>query len=216
MLGKSAKDLKGNILIWQAKAVVSKFQAALKNFQCIIEKRRKDSKASLDKLESNINTTKEDLLSLGVLREIVKSLEDLVSNFLTDEKIDDLIEELGNDIKDCSAEMEDELLLDFFKKVMREITDSLATETTKTNDEYRKWKDGLTSKYHLKESLPGYDQVELPEDCGNLSDCYQGIDPYNLVTDNRVWGIFVGSAVAVAAGVVVPTVGLGVGKCYCA
>ena len=210
------KVQKGVLLIHQAQDVVSNSEGLLIDLDCFIKKQEKDSEASLNRIKSKIKTMKEERDSLNDLRKKVKRFGYLISRFLTDHKINVLIEKFGNDIKNCSIEMEDVALQKCLAKVIAEIEATLVPETAKADKEYKKWKDNLKFDYRLflKESLPSYggpslQMEELPDKLGGYD---ENTDFYAYATNNLLWGFLISCAAAATAGVVVPTATVGAGK----
>ena len=138
-----------------------------------MDTRRREGKAKLDRLESEIASLEADLESFSEVNRSFKSSREMMDANLTEDGVVALMANFDNIVKQCKSEQE--VLKKFLDSVNAHIKDT-TSEATKLNETYKNWKDNLKSSYnfHLSQSLPGYEilQVEYEELPSHPDSCF--------------------------------------------
>lgn len=144
---------------------------------------------------------KKELESFTKIKESVKSPAQVMDVFSTEVKIMKLVEKFEEIVKE--KDKEEDVLKEFTYYLNAEIKAAEVSKTKNLNQEYKKWKNNLTSKafhpIHLPESLPGYNlkrletQQKLPKELYN-----EFLDVHTYLTSKVIWGILTFSVGAAA------------------
>ena len=202
---KSAKAKKGNSLSERAEIFSSTLTENLKDFQRTINCEEKPEKEKrLTSLENKISTLKKHRDILEKVDQEVKHLDKLIRDYLSSEKIDGLLKELGNRMTECNSEESENLAInEFFESEICVINEILQRQILKIKDEFQKCVDSIQGNYGCSKQLPPHEakQLEEPEDYGYNSNW----DPHAYITSNNLWAVVFGCAAA--TGTAVATVG---------
>ena len=213
---KSAKAKKGIFLSKEAEKLSSTFAENLENFQRTINCEEKPKKEKrLTSLENKISTLKKDRDILEKVHQEVKHLDKLIRDYLSSEKIDGLLKELGNRMTECNSEESENLSINaFFKSEICEINEILKRQILKIKDEFQKCEDSIQDNYGCSKELPPHEakQLKEPEDYGYNSNW----DLHAYITSNNLWAVVFGCAAATGTAVATvgaaPTAGATAGK----
>lgn len=135
---------------------------------------------------------------LDTAHQEMKCLDTMIRDHLSSEKIDQLIKELSNKMKNCnSEEAENKVIDEFFKKEIVETSQTLLTQNQEVEAKYQEWKAAAVQHNYgcLKNTLPSHEAKQLenpkePKDYGYS----RNEDPQTYITSDNLWAAVFGCA----------------------
>lgn len=195
---KSVKAGKGIVLLKKAKKIASTFAKSLVEFKHTIDDKETTQRKRLERLKNEISTMEKDRDILDTAHQEMKCLDTMIRDHLSSEKIDQLIKELSNKMKNCNSEEEENKVIDeFFKKEIVETSQTLLKQIQKVEAKYKEWKAAAVQHNYgcLKNTLPSHEAKQLenpkePKDYGYS----RNEDPQTYITSDNLWAAVFGCA----------------------
>ena len=153
---------------------------------------------------------------LDTAHQEMKCLDTMIRDHLSSEKIDQLIKELSNKMKNCnSEEAENKVIDEFFKKEIVETSQTLLTQNQEVEAKYQEWKAAAVQHNYgcLKNTLPSHEAKQLenpkePKDYGYS----RNEDPQTYITSDNLWAAVFGCAGATVGAIAAAPVSAVAGK----